>query len=146
MSENRGRKKRVDVAIAIIVKEGSVLICKRRLKDAFGGFWEFPGGKKEAEETLAACLRRELMEELGVTVRIGQALTPIRHDYPHLRVTLRPFVCQLLKDIPRPLASQRLKWVKPRQLTRHRFPPANVGLLREVVQEVGSLSIDTGSL
>jgi mutator protein MutT len=134
MSENRGQKKRVDVAIAVIARDQSVLICKRRAKDSFGGFWEFPGGKRESGESLRDCLHREMMEELGITVRIGQPLTPIRHDYPHVLLTLCPFLCQLAKGIPQPLASQQLKWIRPSQLKRHRFPPANVSLLDEVAK------------
>ena len=60
--------KRIDVAIAVVVEGGRVLICQRKEKDTFGGFWEFPGGKCEAGESLEQCLVREMREELAIVV------------------------------------------------------------------------------
>ena len=51
---------RVQVALAVIERRGRYLICRRRADDHFGGYWEFPGGKKDAEESWEACVRREL--------------------------------------------------------------------------------------
>ncbi len=59
---------RIDVSIGILLRDGQILICQRRSQDAFGELWEFPGGKCEPGESPAACLTRELLEELAVRV------------------------------------------------------------------------------
>ena len=69
--EPRARVPHVDVACGIVRRADRVLIAQRPAKALLGGLWEFPGGKRERGETLAACLRRELREELGIRVRVG---------------------------------------------------------------------------
>jgi mutator protein MutT len=127
--------KQIDVAIAIVSRAGDVLVCQRRPDGPLGGYWEFPGGKREPGETIAACLVRELREELGVDVRPVALLTTIEHDYPHARVRLHPFVCVLEPGSPdpRPIACQAAVWVEPPGLRGYRFPPANDALLDEAI-------------
>jgi mutator protein MutT len=60
------------IAAAIIEKDGKILIAQRTKKDALFGKWEFPGGKVEPGETLQACLKRELFDELGIDAEIGE--------------------------------------------------------------------------
>ena len=121
------------VAIAIIVNAGRVLIAQRRATDAFANLWEFPGGKVEPGETAEQCLLRELTEELGVTVAIIAPLTPLEHVYPKFIVQLRPYLCTLEAGRPQPLASQQLRWVDPPALASFPFPPANETLIEEVI-------------
>ena len=84
---------RVDVAIAIVCRQKSVLICRRRREDRLGGYWEFPGGKVEAGETIQQGLARELREELDIEVEPLTALATIDHDYPDIQIRLHPFIC-----------------------------------------------------
>jgi 8-oxo-dGTP pyrophosphatase MutT (NUDIX family) len=58
----------LEVGCAIIHKNGKLLIAQRHLGDSFGGYWEFPGGKREQGETIEACLTREAFEELGIRI------------------------------------------------------------------------------
>lgn len=60
----------VHAALAVIERRGRYLICRRRQGDFLGGYWEFPGGKREPGESWEACVRREAREELGVVVRV----------------------------------------------------------------------------
>jgi mutator protein MutT len=126
--------KRIDVAIAVILGQGKILICQRRTQDTFGDFWEFPGGKCEKDEDLETCLARELMEEIAIEASITRKLTSIHHDYPHAQVTLHPFLCEHRAGTPTPIECQNVKWVDPQELTDYRFPPANESLLREILQ------------
>ncbi|MBI3455027.1 MAG: NUDIX domain-containing protein [Candidatus Rokubacteria bacterium] len=77
----RRRARPVQSAIALIERRGRLLICRRRPGGFLGGYWEFPGGKRRPGERWAACLRRELREELGVSVGRLRPLMVIRHRY-----------------------------------------------------------------
>ena len=69
------------VVAAVMVRDSRVLICQRTAEQAFPLQWEFPGGKVEAGEELAAALRRELREELGIESVIGREVATVRHQY-----------------------------------------------------------------
>src|SRR4051812_1186439 len=125
--------KRIDAAIAIVLRDGKILVCQRKDDDTFGGFWEFPGGKQEDGETLEQCLARELREELNICARPTALLSPIIHDYPEVCVRLHPFLCQLESGDPEHLECQASRWIEPAELRDYRFPPANESLIEEVI-------------
>ena len=108
------------VTAGIIWKEnlpgGELLIARRPASGLLGGLWEFPGGKQQAGESLEGCLIRELHEELGVGVEVGQPVGTFRHAYTHFRVTLHAFHCWLTTGEPAPLSADELKWVNITQL------------------------------
>lgn len=87
----------IQVACAIIKKDGLILATQRSATMSLPLKWEFPGGKLEAGESPEACLQRELREELGITVRVGQGLEPVTYKYPTFVVTLYPFACDNLQ-------------------------------------------------
>ena len=92
-----------EVAAAVTVRDnGRVLVARRRQDDMLGGLWEFPGGKCEDGETLPAALRRELQEEMGIEVVVGEELIVVKHAYTHFRITLHAFACRLAEDSPPP--------------------------------------------
>ena len=127
-------RKRIHAAVAVIERHGRILICRRHNHDSFGGCWEFPGGKRETGESWEACLRREVREELGVSVR---ALTPygwMRHEFPDGTVLCRVFRCAIARGRPRALGAQELRWVSAASLRRYRFPPANRPLLDRLIR------------
>ncbi|MBI2495660.1 MAG: (deoxy)nucleoside triphosphate pyrophosphohydrolase [Candidatus Omnitrophica bacterium] len=119
------RRRHLRAAVAVIERRGRLLICRRRTGDSFGGCWEFPGGKCESGESWEVCLRRELREELGIAVRILTVCGSMRHEFADGVVSFRVFRCVIARGRPRPLAARALRWVKPDQLSRYRFPPAN---------------------
>ena len=75
-------------AVALIDKDNRVLLAKRPEGKAMAGLWEFPGGKVEAGETPEAALVRELQEELGIEVRIGEFICESEYQYPHIHIRL----------------------------------------------------------
>jgi A/G-specific adenine glycosylase len=105
------------VTAAIIRNNGHVLIAQRPQGGLLGGLWEFPGGKLKSGEDLASCLRREIREELGIEIGVGDPLGVYRHAYTHFRVTLHAFQCVLVSGEPRPLEHKALKWASPQALT-----------------------------
>ena len=120
----------VEVAIALVFNDQDQLLICRRKKDAvLGGFWEFPGGKCEATETLEACVKREVTEELAIEVTPVRALDVIEYRYPTAVVMLYPFICRHDSGEPVALCASEVRWVEPAALGEFQFPPANVGLL-----------------
>jgi mutator protein MutT len=128
----------VDVAIGIVVRYGHVLICRRRPTGHLAGFWEFPGGKLEPDESPADCLARELAEEVAITAAIIRVLPVIEHDYPEVSVRLHPFLCRHATGEPRPLACDEVRWVEPRHLPNFRFPDANAELIDWVINTLSA--------
>jgi A/G-specific adenine glycosylase len=108
-----------DVTAALIRKADRVLLARRPAGKILAGMWEFPGGKRERGENLAACLRRELREELGVSVRVGEKLAAVEHAFTHLRITLHVFVCDSLRGTPRPIGAAAVRWVRIRDLAKY---------------------------
>ena len=134
-----GATQAIEVAAGLVFRGGKLLISRRRAQDHLGGLWEFPGGKREHGETFEVCLRRELQEELGVTVEVGALLETITHDYPGKRVLLRFFRCRLAaaEPEPRPLGCAAVTWVSVAELSRYDFPAADARLLACLSSDVG---------
>ena len=138
--------KRLDAAIAIVCRGKRVLVCQRKDDDTFGGFWEFPGGKREDGETLEQCLARELREELAITARPTARLTTIEHDYPHVQLRLHPFVCEHVSGDVQHLECQASRWIDPAELRDYRFPPANESLIEEAIAYLaGGLKVESAA-
>ena len=125
----------VRVAIAVIERRGRYLICQRRADDHLGGYWEFPGGKKESGESWETCLRRELREELDVAVGDLRPFGRIHHRYADRQISFRIYRCQLTRGRPKPLGAQAVRWVAATQLSRYRFPPADRSLIDRLYRE-----------
>ncbi len=126
-----------EVAVGILAEavDGGwrVLIGKRPEGSVLGGYWEFPGGKREQGESLERCLIREVREELGLAVRVTTSLPAVDHHYDHASVRLFPFFCERVdRSEPQALAVSEWRWVKPTELADYTFPPANTELLHHV--------------
>lgn len=122
----------LEVAAAIIEKEGKYLIARRCAGDHLGGLWEFPGGKREPGETLEECLKREIREELDVEIEVLRLWKNVRHAYPHRVVDLHFFRCRLVAGDPRPLGCETFCWAAPGELKSYEFPPADTDLIEEL--------------
>ena len=120
----------IEVAAALIQDvEGRYLITQRRRGSHLAGLWEFPGGKRDAGEDLAACLARELTEELGARFAVGEKVDTIRWDYPDRTIVLHFYRCRLASGTIEPQESQAMAWVAPSDLSRYDFPPADRELI-----------------
>jgi mutator protein MutT len=126
--------KRIDVAIAIVLRESKLLIARRKADGPLGGYWEFPGGKRHRNETLEACLGRELWEELAIRAKPVLSFSPITHSYPHGLVCLHPFLCIHQSGEPRTIGCEETKWIDPPQLRQYQFPEANGPLIDQLIQ------------
>lgn len=118
----------IDVVAAVIERDGRILIARRPRSAHLGGLWEFPGGKPKLGETPQAALRREIQEELGALVSVGELYETVEWAYPDKRVRLSVYRC-LIEGEPRPLEGQEIVWVRPGELGRYQFPPADATLI-----------------
>lgn len=116
------------VAAAVIELDGRYLITRRE-KGQLEGLWEFPGGKLRAGETLPECLQRELREELGIEVTVGEKLETVTWRYPDRVVVLHFFRCRLSGGEVAPREGQAMAWVTRDELERYPFPPADASLI-----------------
>ena len=116
------------VAAAVIEDHGRYFVTRRQHGVHLEGYWEFPGGKCEEGESLEACLRRELKEELGAEVTIGAEVFTVTHTYPDLDVELHFLACAFL-NAPMPLLGQEMRWVERADLRTLDFPPADEELI-----------------
>jgi 8-oxo-dGTP diphosphatase len=122
----------IEVAAGLVFRDGKLLITQRPPESHLGGLWEFPGGKREAGESFEQCLRRELVEELGIEVEVHELLEDLTHHYPERSVHLKFFRCRWLRHEPRAILCHDWKWIGPEQLADYPFPAADARLLEKL--------------
>ena len=120
---------RHEIAIGVVHRGGKVLIALRPAAGLLGNLWEFPGGKRRPDESLADCCRREIKEETNLDVEVIGRFAVVRHSYSHFRITLHAYHCRYTGGKAEPRASQTLRWVGLTDLERYAFPKANKEVL-----------------
>jgi A/G-specific adenine glycosylase len=118
-----------DVTAAVICRNNELLIAQRPLEGMLGGLWEFPGGKQESGETLAECLRREIDEELGIEINVGQLIAVVKHSYTHFKITLHAFACELVTGEPQALGVADWQWVTLAEIENYAFPRTDLQII-----------------
>ena len=127
-------KKQTEVVAALIWDGGRFMICQRPAHKARGLLWEFVGGKVESGETKPEALIRECKEELAVTVSVGDVFMDVVHDYPDLLVHLTLFHAKIAEGEPQLLEHNDLKWITPAEIPQYEFCPADVEILKKIVE------------
>lgn len=126
MSETASSIPHKFIGVAVIWNDQRQVLIDRRLpKGVLGGLWEFPGGKIEPGETILDCIKREIWEELGIEIEVGEHLITVDYVYTHLRVTLTVHHCRHLTGVPQPLECDEIRWVKLDEMDQFTFPKAN---------------------
>ena len=122
-----------EIGIGLVFnKHGELLIDQRLEGSSMGGMWEFPGGKKNFDESIEKTIERELQEELGIVVKVGEQLLSFEHAYTNLKLKFTVHICEWISGEPKPLASQKLLWVYPDKLFDFPFPAANTKIISEL--------------
>ena len=129
------------IGVGVVINAaGEVLIDQRLEEGLLGGMWEFPGGKQEQGETIETCIARELKEELGIAVTVGDELITVDHAYSHKKLRFVVHLCTWVSREPQPLASQQVRWVRPDDLGNYAFPAANARIIEALLVQVGVLA------
>ncbi|ASM48601.1 8-oxo-dGTP diphosphatase [Pseudoalteromonas espejiana DSM 9414] len=122
----------VNVAVGVIKKNNAIFICKRADEQHQGGLWEFPGGKVEAGESVFAALKRELIEEVGITIHSSSQLMVIEHDYGDKCVKLDIHVVSNFSGEAHGAEGQPSEWVAISELSNYDFPAANADIIEKI--------------
>jgi 8-oxo-dGTP diphosphatase len=123
---------RIVVVLAAVIERDGLFHVTRRLKDThLAGYWEFPGGKCEPDETHQHGLAREIREELGADSTVGDGILTTEHSYPEKPekiIRLHFYRCELATEA-RPMLGQEMRWVNRSELRTLTFPEADRDLI-----------------
>ncbi|MGB0930484.1 MAG: 8-oxo-dGTP diphosphatase MutT [Chitinophagales bacterium] len=120
----------IQVTAAILQREDKILIAQRKKGDRLEGKWEFPGGKIEDGESPETCLQRELQEELGIEVRIGEFICESEYQYPHIHIRLLAYQTFYLSGETQLNDHAAIKWVTLEEMKSYDFAPADVPIVK----------------
>ena len=122
---------------AAIIRDGDkILIARRKEKVPYPLLWEFPGGKLEPSEDPRDCIRREIMEELGIDVEPGEVFDVVYYRYPELPILVIAYRCRWISGQVADLDVSEHRWVLPSALPDFDFLPADRPLIEKLQQEV----------
>ncbi len=125
-----------EVAAGILWNGSEVLIARRQSGDHQGGRWEFPGGKRHHGESIADCLKREMLEEVGIEIEVGPLWRALTHVYPDRRVSLYFHFCDLVRGTPTPIQCDELRWITPSLLGDHPFVEGDLPVLPDLARDL----------
>jgi mutator protein MutT len=120
------------VAAGLIFQGEKVLITRRKRDSHFGHYWEFPGGKKKEGEDLSACLVREVREEIGIRIKVGEEILAAIHHDSERKVDLHFFFCEWESGEIKALECEEFRWIERNTLDQFSFPPANAELIKKL--------------
>jgi 8-oxo-dGTP diphosphatase len=130
-------KKLVKVVGAIIENENNEILCALRSPDmSLPNLWEFPGGKLEAGESYKEAIEREIMEELGCSVRFIDIFNDNTHEYDAFIVNLVTVKCILVSGTPTASEHSKLIWLKRENLNSLKWAPADIPAVNQLIEKV----------
>jgi 8-oxo-dGTP diphosphatase len=118
-------RSKIRVVGAMIEQGGRYLITQRSPQASFPLLWEFPGGRVEPGETDPAALARELREEMGIAVEVGDRVVHVEHAYEQYDIDFSVYRCRLVAGPVRDLRVHAHRWILPAELDQYEFPPAD---------------------
>ena len=127
----------ISIAFAVVERDQHVLVGRRSPDQSLGGYWEFPGGKVEPNETPEDAAIRECREETSLSIEVTHLLDRYQYDYEHATVDLHFFAGQLVFAAqldPNSQPAPPFRWVPRRDLKHYAFPPANTAVLGQLLK------------
>ncbi|MEP0391678.1 MAG: (deoxy)nucleoside triphosphate pyrophosphohydrolase [Erythrobacter sp.] len=122
-----------EVAAAIAISEGKVLVTRRAAGQKLAGYWEFPGGKLEPGEDVQTCIERELQEELGVSSTAGEVLTVSEYTYPGGAISLIAIEVSLHSSDFSLTVHDEYAWRTPEELLELTLAPADIPIAKKLL-------------
>ncbi|WP_020527939.1 (deoxy)nucleoside triphosphate pyrophosphohydrolase [Flexithrix dorotheae] len=123
----------IKVVAGIVVREGEILVARKKPGKSLAGFWEFPGGKMETGETPEQALKRELFEEFSIEVEVGKYIETSLYHYPNISVELMAYHATFLSGEIRLVDHDVFKWVVPEDLNSLNMAPADRPFLEKLL-------------
>ncbi len=123
-----------EVGMALLLHKGKILVAQRNPLKHLGGFWEFPGGKLEPQETLPECIKREFMEEFGKVIEVGDLFMEINHTYENAGDFHLSAFWAFCEDDSIPEVNEHMdyKWVTIPEMSKLKFCPADTPILEKL--------------
>ncbi len=123
----------IQVVAALIWDQDKFMICQRPANKTRALLWEFVGGKVESGESPKEALIRECMEELAVTIDVGDIFMEVDHIYPDISVHLTLFHATLIEGEPQLLEHNDVRWITPEEIPQYSFCPADQEILHKLL-------------
>jgi A/G-specific adenine glycosylase len=134
----RRRALHAHIAIGVVSDGDRVLITRRAEAGMLGGLWEFPGGKVRRGEDPSAACRREIREEVGLRVEVGERIARVSHAYTHLTVDIDVFHCRYRGGSVVLEGSTDHRWITVEETARYAFPKANHKFMPAIRDALGA--------
>lgn len=131
-TQTQAKDRPIQVTAAVIIREGKILIARRRREQHMGLKWEFPGGKIRPGESAQACLVRELAEEFSVKTRIREFFMRSVHHYENKSIELISFLVDHICGEFVPRDHEEIRWVRPEELSGCDFAPADMPIVKKL--------------
>lgn len=126
----------IPVTAAIIIRDQKVLAVRRAPHKHMGGYWEFPGGKVEPNETPEECLVRELAEELDITIQVAEHLASNEHDYGDRRIMLMAYRCHWVRGDIQLNDHDAMTWCRAGDLSLLDWAPADIPIVEVLLAKM----------
>lgn len=123
------------VTAAIIQKASKILITRRGSGKHLAGYWEFPGGKLDADETEQECLAREIKEELDITIKVNDFYMDNTHQYEEKQILLRAYKCVHLSGDIVLHDHDKMTWATKEELINYEFAPADIPFVKALAND-----------
>ena len=124
----------IKVVCGIIFKEDKLFICRRSSNKSLSGYWEFPGGKVEQDETFEASLKRELREELGMDVNVQNYFDTVIHEYENFTIELIAYRCEFIEASYKLTDHDKYEWIDLNTLLNYNLAPADIPIAEKLVK------------
>lgn len=116
----------IEVVAAIIKRKDKILITRRGPTKHLAGYWEFPGGKKEVNESTEQCLIREIKEELEISINILNFFMETIYHYPNKSILLKSYICNIESGVIKLNDHDKIEWIMESEFINFKFAPADI--------------------
>ena len=125
-----------EVSAAIIIRDQKVLMARRAAGESLAGFWEFPGGKRETDETISDCLIREIREELALNIEVLGEFGVSDYQYPGGEIRLIGLLAEIKNGEISMTVHDAVEWIELRKVLDYKLAPADIPLAEKLRNEL----------